>query len=176
MQSVYSAAQADWATRTHVRGVLPFCRDAVGVFCSPSRLGQYHSEFFIEFLGSIRVSLPCSSPLQVTFSLCEWDLEYSECILWRGVSPPPTKKASVLSMRLNCIWWWGSSSRECRVPFHYHYSKLHRPEVLIPMGQIVLFKNYSYLMKLCATKPLKNNHTKNVNTNVQWTRFLNLLA
>ena len=37
MQSVYSAAPADWAL---VGRVLPFCRDAVGVFCSPSRLSS----------------------------------------------------------------------------------------------------------------------------------------
>ena len=61
MLSVYSAAPADWATgcssftslqrcsrcilqlqstEPHVGEVLPFCRDAVGVFCSPSRLGR----------------------------------------------------------------------------------------------------------------------------------------
>ena len=35
MQSMYFTAQADW---THVGGVLPLCKDAVGVFYSPSRL------------------------------------------------------------------------------------------------------------------------------------------
>ena len=39
MQSVYSATQADWATGALVGGVLPLCRDAVSVFCNPSRLG-----------------------------------------------------------------------------------------------------------------------------------------
>ena len=40
MQSVYSAAPADWATGHLLGRVLPLCRDAVGVFCSPGRLGH----------------------------------------------------------------------------------------------------------------------------------------
>ena len=40
MQSVYSTASADWATRQSLGEVLPLCRDAVDVFCSPSWLGQ----------------------------------------------------------------------------------------------------------------------------------------
>ena len=40
------------------------------------------------------------------------DLEYTKCVLCRGViSPPHTlKKRDVLGMTLNCIWWWGSRS------------------------------------------------------------------
>ena len=37
MQSVYSKATCDWASL--VGAVLPFCRDAIGVFYNPSRLG-----------------------------------------------------------------------------------------------------------------------------------------
>ena len=40
MQSVYSTAPADWATRTLVGEVLPLCTDSVGVFYSTSRLGH----------------------------------------------------------------------------------------------------------------------------------------
>ena len=40
MQSVYSTAPANWATRHLHGGVLPFCRDAVSVFYSPSQLGH----------------------------------------------------------------------------------------------------------------------------------------
>ena len=43
MQSMYSTAPANWATRTLVGGVLPFFWDAVGVFYSPSRLGHWHT-------------------------------------------------------------------------------------------------------------------------------------
>ena len=31
-------------SRTLVRGVLPLCGDAVGIFCSPSRLRQYKQD------------------------------------------------------------------------------------------------------------------------------------
>ena len=40
VQTVYSTAPADWATRALVRGVLLLCREAVGVFYSTSRLGH----------------------------------------------------------------------------------------------------------------------------------------
>ena len=40
MQSAYSAAQIDWATGHSLGRVLPLCRDAVGVFYSPNRLGH----------------------------------------------------------------------------------------------------------------------------------------
>ena len=40
MQSVYSAAPADWITRKLFRGVLPLCKDSIRAFCSPSRLGH----------------------------------------------------------------------------------------------------------------------------------------
>ena len=38
IQSVYSAVPTDWTTRTLIWGVLPRCRDTVGVFCSTNRL------------------------------------------------------------------------------------------------------------------------------------------
>ena len=40
-------------------------------------------------------------------------------------------------------------------------------------GQIDLFKNYLYSM--CKKALLRNNYTKNVNTNVEQMWFLNLL-
>ena len=40
MQSVYSAATANWATGHVVGGGSPLCRDAVSVFCSHSPLGH----------------------------------------------------------------------------------------------------------------------------------------
>ena len=38
MQSVYSAAPVVW---TCIGGVLPLCRDVVGVFCRPRRMGHF---------------------------------------------------------------------------------------------------------------------------------------
>ena len=55
MQSVYSAVSADWANTTLVGGVLPLCRDAVGVFCSLSRLGQHDTHW-----GSLTPLQRCS--------------------------------------------------------------------------------------------------------------------
>ena len=40
MQSVYSTGPSRLGHKTLVGGVLPLCRDSVGVFCSPSRLGH----------------------------------------------------------------------------------------------------------------------------------------
>ena len=39
-----------------------------------------------------------------------WGLEYTEHILCRQIRLP--HKRHVLVMTLNCIWWWGSSSRD----------------------------------------------------------------
>ena len=38
---------------------------------------------------------------------CRWGLEYTDCILRRGVRPTPTKNGDVLSMKLNCICSYG---------------------------------------------------------------------
>ena len=42
MQSVYSAAPADWIKGHSLWEVLLLYRDTVGVFSSPIRLGQYY--------------------------------------------------------------------------------------------------------------------------------------
>ena len=39
-QSVYSTVPADWATGHSLVGVLPLSREAIGIFYSPSRLGN----------------------------------------------------------------------------------------------------------------------------------------
>ena len=41
MQSVYSTAPTDWATRSLVVGVLPLYRDAIRVLYTPSQPGNY---------------------------------------------------------------------------------------------------------------------------------------
>ena len=41
VQSVYSKTPGGWATGHLLGGLLPICRGAVGVFCSPSRLGHW---------------------------------------------------------------------------------------------------------------------------------------
>ena len=52
MQSAYSTVSADWATRTLIERVLPFCRDAVGIFYSLSRLG--HQDTYWESLTPLQ--------------------------------------------------------------------------------------------------------------------------
>ena len=63
----------------------------------------------------------------------------------------PSLKRDVLGITRNCIWWWGSSSVECVVPLHCHYSQdlfkfpLKKETVRFPsMSQIDLFANCSY--------------------------------
>ena len=60
MQSVYSATQADWATGALVGGVLPLCRDAVSVFCNPSRLGYRSTRWGSLTLCRDAVSVFCN--------------------------------------------------------------------------------------------------------------------
>ena len=97
-------------------GVLLLCREAVGVFYSPSRLSNF--------------------PYQVPHTLYSWNYS-SVCpvgwgcrihrlLLCRGVRPPPL--TSVLDMTLNNLmvrfqqcWSFG----ECRVPLHCHRSLIH---------------------------------------------------
>ena len=86
MQSVYSAALTDWATgHTLGGGVLSLCRNAVGVFWSPSRLG--HRTLI---LGE---SYP-SAEMQSVYSTvpAEWATGYS-----LGESYPSTEMQSVYS-------------------------------------------------------------------------------
>ena len=60
-------------------------------------------------------------------------------------------------------------SGESDVPLQCHYSQVNWkvPVRILFMGQIDLFKNNSYLIKICTTKkPIRNNYTKNVNINI----------
>ena len=59
MQLVYSAAPANLATKTLIGKVLPLCRDAVGVFCSPSQLGHQDTHW---------ESLTPSAEMQLVYS------------------------------------------------------------------------------------------------------------
>ena len=37
-------------------------------------------------------------------------LEYVDCIPYREIWPPRTKKGNVRGITLNCIWWWAAAS------------------------------------------------------------------
>ena len=64
-----------------------------------------------------------------------------------------------LGIAPNCIWWLGSSSGECGVLLHWHYSQVHSD-----LYHIRSVKNHSNSIELCAknkpTKNLRNNYTK----------------
>ena len=45
---------------------------------------------------------------------------------------------------------------------------------VLSMGQIDLFRFYTYSIEADAKKTLKKQVHKNINTNIQWTRFPNL--
>ena len=67
-------------------------------------------------------------------------------------------KRNVLSMTLNCIEWWGSSSGglgDMKYPFFTIIPRKHLLGVL-SMGQVGHFRNW-YSIKLCTKK---NNYTK----------------
>ena len=79
------------------------------------------------------------------------------CSLQKGKTPLPHKKMECLVLKLNCICWWGSSSGECGVFFHYHYTQVHWAEVVLlvrvtSMGQIDLRKHYLYSIRPFAKK------------------------
>ena len=63
MQLVYSTVPADWATGHLLRGVLPLCRDADGVFCTPQPtgpillLGKELDKYFLLFSLLFTVSI-----------------------------------------------------------------------------------------------------------------------
>ena len=80
---------------------------------------------------------------------------------------------------VNYIWWWGSSSGtlgECGVfPLMTLLSGPLWPGVVVPIkfpsvGQINLFKSYSYLIELCARKK------KSQKMKIEWMQFSNFYA
>ena len=82
----------------------------------------------------------------------------------------PSSKKGVQGMALNCIWWWGSISGDL-VSVDYSFiaitSKFTLGVVILvrvtSMGQIGLFKNYSYFIGPCAKKKklLRNYSAEN---------------
>ena len=89
----------------------------------------------------------------IFYELLNWNIQLAELrICWlyscSGVRLPPEKKGSVLSMTLNCIWWFGSSSGALGSVEYIFISITPRPTltgvvvlVSVPwMGQIDLFK------------------------------------
>ena len=87
-------------------------------------------------------------------------------------------------MTLNNIWWLGFSSGNLkRVKYPFIAITLRSTLALSrisSMGQVDLFKNYTYYTEPCAKKKLIrkklfwNNDTKDVRMNIQWIRFFNL--
>ena len=93
---------------------------------------------------------------------------YWDCNSCQRIRTRP-KRRSVLSITLNCIHWWGSSSgtlRSTKSSLCYHYSQVHsdlkwsyhvvnwkKKNVVVPvgvpsMGQIDLFANYLYSIEI----------------------------
>ena len=66
-------------------------------------------------------------------------------------------------------------SRECEVHLHWHYSQAHPGRNGVSTSQIDRLENYLNSIGLCE-KNLKKQQLKNVNRDVQWTRFPNFMA
>ena len=95
-------------------------------------------------------------------------LEFTACIICRGVRPHPQQKNGSLRydtklhfiMRLH---FWRSG--KCGVSLHCHYSQIHWPRVVIScMDHVDLFKNYLYLIGLCAKEETTTQKNININT------------
>ena len=86
-------------------------------------------------------------------------------------------------MKLNCIWWWGSSSGDFE-SVEYSFIAITSMSTLNQNGNTCygpIFKSNRCLKIIlirrdCVQKNNLNNYTKKLNMNVQWTRFSNLLA
>ena len=81
--------------------------------------------------------------------------------LHRGKIPPK----SVLDMTLNCliVRFQSSNLGECRLPFHYHYSQVYSPGLVVPvrvpsLGQIELFSHLT-VCKQISSDSFKYNVT-----------------
>ena len=71
-------------------GGLFLCRDAVGVFCSPSQLGQD----YWEHLYTCKI-LRWNIGKLVVISPSRWGLEHAGCIICSKVSPPPYPRSEL---------------------------------------------------------------------------------
>ena len=93
---------------------------------------------FFFMITSLSLSLPLSlfflhSLLFFSREICRWGLEYTDCILCKGVRPT--------SKYLSSVWWWGWRSGECGVLLHCHYSQVNSDPVrVLSIDQIDLFK------------------------------------
>ena len=68
-----------------------------------------------------------------------WGLEYSDCITSRERDHIP--KGGGQDVKLNYIWFWGSSSRFYGVPLHCYYFQVHfHPEWLGLLGYYLCVK------------------------------------
>ena len=85
-----------------------------------------------------------------------WGFDYTNSIPYREVILPFLKK-SVMGMILNYIWWWDSSSGNLEsveysfIVINPRFTLTQHGSIKVPsMGQIDLFKNYSYSIGLLA--------------------------
>ena len=106
---------------------------------------------------------------------CQFGFEYANCIPCRVVRhllPPRTKK--VLSMTLNCIWLWRSSSGTLW-SVEYSFAITPRSTLTVPVGvpsmdEIDLFE--MIYIRPCAKN---ENFLETATPKIWiWTRFLNL--
>ena len=94
----------------------------------------------------------------INTKLCRWCLEFADCIISKGIRPPTLKKREgvVLGMTLNCVWWWGSSSRDLESVEYPFIAITPRSIVtqsvrILSVGQMDQFENYQYQKGMLKT-------------------------
>ena len=76
----------------------------------------------------------------------------------------------------NCIWWWGFSFGDWGRLDYPFIVRVVVPVMILSMDQIdVCKKNFVFNRIMRKKKPFRNQYTRNVNMNLQWMQFPDLL-
>ena len=93
-------------SRTPIGGVLALCRDVVGVFYSPSWLGQ---DCLVSYPGHLLGESYSSAEMQLVCSAAPADWVSDVTVQYVNHFTIGTT-LGVLGITLNCTWCWGSNS------------------------------------------------------------------
>ena len=133
--------------------------------------------FKLSFNFYIKIS-NCLAALLGELKICWW---YSPVKRWKSLQKGCPGYDTKLYLMVRLLFW--RFSEILNTPSLSLLPGPLWPGIVVPvwissMGQIALFQNYWYLIRLCAKnnkkEVLRNNYSKNIYTNVQWLWFLNL--
>ena len=132
--------------------VLPHCRDAVGVYHSPSKYNLFEDSHKIDqYLKSYMIAITFINRVKnapIVFHVEGWKVssknflgmsrtcvlvesaravEYTDCMSADRYDHPTHRRVSCLWYQI--IWWWLSCNagalEECRAPLYCHCSQVH---------------------------------------------------